>query len=78
MTYRGRIEKGKVVLDESVQIPEGSVVTIVVVPQLQDTNSAEEGPTLLERLKNFKGTAKNMPCDASQNVDHYLYGLPKK
>ncbi len=35
-------------------------------------------PTLHNRLKNVIGKAKDMPPDASVNIDHYLYGTPKR
>jgi predicted DNA-binding antitoxin AbrB/MazE fold protein len=40
--------------------------------------SGGEIPTLLERLKGFVGTVHDLPPDASVNLDHYLYGTPKR
>ncbi len=75
MTYRGHVENGAVVLDEPVVLPEGATVRVDVL----DAEIAEgEGSTLFERLKSVIGTAKGLPPDASQNVDHYLYGQPKQ
>jgi len=37
-----------------------------------------ELPTLLERMKNFVGTVHDLPEDSSINLDHYLYGTPKR
>jgi predicted DNA-binding antitoxin AbrB/MazE fold protein len=37
-----------------------------------------EIPTLLERMKDFVGTVHDLPPDASVNLDHYLYGTPKR
>ena len=34
-------------------------------------------PSLYERMKPFIGMGEGLPPDASQNVDHYLYGAPK-
>jgi len=34
--------------------------------------------SLLDRLGDVVGKAEGLPADASQNVDHYLYGHPKK
>lgn len=31
MSYRGHIEKGRIVLDEAVELPEGAVVTIDLI-----------------------------------------------
>jgi hypothetical protein len=35
-------------------------------------------PTLAKRLSNVIGKAKGLPSDASINMDHYLYGMPKR
>ena len=29
-------------------------------------------------MKDFVGTVHNLPPDASVNLDHYLYGTPKR
>ena len=38
----------------------------------------DDGPTLFERLEPFIGKLQGLPPDASVNLDHYLYGLPKR
>ncbi len=78
MTYRGRIENGLVVFNEEVNLPDGIEVTVLVPQVVTSNDEAAAGPTLLETLTDFVGSAKNLPSDASVNVDHYLYGLPKK
>ncbi len=69
MTYRGRIEKGTIVLDEPTQLPEGASVTIKV--------TALE-PQGIGTLMKYAGCIKDLPPDASVNMDHYLYGHPKR
>lgn len=42
---------------------------------------AEEPPatqTLADTMSQFIGIGNDMPPDGSRNVDHYLYGAPKK
>jgi hypothetical protein len=78
MTYQGKIENGQVVIGNGVHLPEGASVTVIITETRPKQESSTHGPTLLERLKGFVGSAKNLPPDASVNVDHYLYGLPKK
>lgn len=64
--------------------PEGARVQLRVEQQdaieqqapSEPTNG--ELPTLLDRLKDFVGTVDNLPADASINLDHYLYGSPKR
>jgi predicted DNA-binding antitoxin AbrB/MazE fold protein len=68
---------------EPVIFPEGARVRLNV----EEKNGAEpsavkpaegEIPTLLERMKGFVGTVHDLPPDASVNLDHYLYGTPKR
>jgi hypothetical protein len=76
MSYRGHIQNGIVVLDEAVVLPEGAPVQVDL---LGDPQGAEDGgPTLYERLKPVVGAAQGLPPDAALNVDHYLYGQPKR
>ncbi len=76
MTYRGHVENGVVVLDESVTMPEGAAVQVDFLGESKE--SEETGTTLLERLKPVVGAARGLPPDAALNVDHYLYGQPKQ
>jgi hypothetical protein len=66
--YRGHIEKGVVVLDEPLQLPEGAPVDVVPV----------KIKTLAERFKKIIGIARGLPKDMAENHDHYLHGRPKK
>ena len=70
MGYRGHLKNGIVVIDEPVDLPEGTEVWV---------EAAEgQGPTLADRLASVIGTAKDLPDDAAENLDHYLYGAAKK
>jgi predicted DNA-binding antitoxin AbrB/MazE fold protein len=46
--------------------------------RIESGSSGQELPTLLERMQDFVGTVHNLPPDASVNLDHYLYGTPKR
>jgi predicted DNA-binding antitoxin AbrB/MazE fold protein len=70
MPYKGHVKNGVIVIEEPVDIPEGTEVSIEV--------AGGDGPTLAERLASVIGTAKALPDDAAENLDHYLYGTPKK
>lgn len=64
-------------------LPEGLRVHLHVeedngAEQAAATPAEGELPTLLERMKDFVGTVHNLPPDASVNLDHYLYGTPKR
>ena len=39
---------------------------------------AADNSSLYDRLKSVAGKAEGLPADASLQVDHYLYGQPKK
>jgi hypothetical protein len=77
MTYSGHIENGRVVFDGAPALPDGTPVVVSVVEQAAQPVEREI-PTLYERMKPFIGKIEGLPEDASQNIDHYLYGHPKK
>ncbi len=76
MMYRGHVQNGAVVLDEAAVLPEGAPVQVDLLSEVDEPDDA--GPTLYERLKPVIGAAKGLPPDAALNVDHYLYGQPKR
>lgn len=78
MVYRGHVKDGMVVLDDGVTLSEGIAVRIDVVDDSHLKPGGETGPTLYERLEPLIGKLDDLPSDASLNVDHYLYGHPKK
>lgn len=69
---------------EPLTIPDGTRVKLRVEDENGVTTSLEsasgEGalPSLLERLKNVVGSVNDLPEDSSTNLDHYLYGAPKR
>lgn len=67
---------------EPLTMPEGTRVHLRVEEHDAQEADAKAGddeiPTLLERMKDFVGTVHNLPPDASVNLDHYLYGTPKR
>ena len=85
MTYRGRVRNGVVVLDDPSAIPDGTEVSVRPLktkgkpkPQSEAPKSDQPEQTMYERYKRFIGAAKGLPPDASINIDHYLYGTPKR
>lgn len=71
MTLQGRVENGTIVLDPPTQLPEGTRVRVEVI-------AAPAEPTLFDRFQHLAGQAKQLPPDAAEQHDHYLYGTPKK
>lgn len=79
MEYRGHVEAGRVVLDDPAALPDGTVVSVHPLKARRRTaRGSRRPPTLAQRLAPFIGKAKGLPPDASTNLDHYLYGLPKR
>jgi predicted DNA-binding antitoxin AbrB/MazE fold protein len=63
-------------------MPEGTRVQLRVEEENGTAQSTEhgdsEGPSLFERLKDVVGSIDDLPADSSENLDHYLYGQPKR
>ena len=74
MSLSGHVQNGVVVFDTPNPLPDGTAVQVeaIVPPTIPPKRS------LLDRLGDVVGKAEGLPPDASQNVDHYLYGHPKK
>jgi hypothetical protein len=86
MPIRGKIKNGKVVLENPRGLPDGTEVEVRPVKKRRKPAKPAKAPakskarprSLAERLANVIGKATGLPPDASVNVDHYLYGLPKR
>jgi hypothetical protein len=83
MSLRGRIKKGKVLLDNPKALPDGTEVEVRPVTKRQPAGKPRKRKTkprprsLAQRLAPFIGVVKDLPPDMSVNLDHYLYGHPK-
>lgn len=79
MTYRGRVKNGVVVFDEPAALPDGVAVSVRALRgRSRATKQAGRPDSMYERYKGCIGKAKGGPPDASINIDHYLYGAPKR
>ncbi len=79
MVYRGHVEKGIVVFDEPVALPDGLPVNVEPSAGGQSQSQAgDSGETLGQKLLKHAGMAVGLPSDLAENHDHYLYGIPKK
>ena len=79
MVYNGHVEKGVVVLDDPVSLPDGQKVQIELLPAVQPEIASENHTeTLGQKLLKHAGKAVGLPPDLAENHDHYLYGTPKK
>lgn len=79
MTYRGRVEKGVVVLEPGTQLREGMEVRVEPVQNGGDGDgSSADLEQLRSGLLRFSGIVKGGPSDLARNHDHYLHGTPRK
>ncbi|HBI45433.1 MAG TPA: hypothetical protein DDY78_21655 [Planctomycetales bacterium] len=78
MTFQGHMKNGVVHLDDGVTLPEGAAVRVELTLARSNAPATEETPTLYDSLEPFIGKAEGLPADMSINLDHYLYGTPKR
>jgi hypothetical protein len=82
MTLIGHIIGGQIVLDVPAALPDGTVVRVhlagVTGEELASNPPPEATSALSDRLKSFLGHVVDLPEDAAENHDHYLYGAPKR
>ena len=74
MSLTGHVQNGVVVFDTPNSLPDGTAVKVEAI----GSQATAPKRSLLDRLGDVVGKAEGLPADASQNVDHYLYGHPKK
>jgi len=79
MTYQGHVENGTVALDTPAVLPEGAKVGVLV---REEVESPRDTKPLWMRIVQIGASIppeewRQMPTDASINLDHYLYGAPK-
>lgn len=72
MSYKGTVKNGVVILPPDVKLPEGATVEVTPEELLP-----EDDPFLAVVLKVAK-PRPHWPKDYARNLDHYLYGTPKK
>jgi len=81
MTYKGHVEDGVIVPDEPIDIENGVSVLFEIRVNASDQACSEFAtakPSITQLLSRFAGKALTLPGDAAENLDHYLYGLPKQ
>jgi len=75
MVYQGTIQNGVVVLEDGIQLPDGTAVRVELITKQpsQDTRSPKDD--ILWRMGEY-AVETGIP-DLGVNIDHYLYGHPK-
>jgi hypothetical protein len=78
MTLHGHIQNGEIVLAPHGPLPEGAEVQVQILTPSSGAASQSIGPSFVERYKDVIGSVDGLPADLSVNLDHYLYGTPKR
>ncbi|MCG3130478.1 MAG: hypothetical protein FLDDKLPJ_01240 [Phycisphaerae bacterium] len=76
MVYHGKVLKGTIVLEGKPELPEGASVSVEVL--MDDPACDEDSKLLAEELLKLAGSCEGLPTDYSSQIDHYLYGTPKR
>ncbi|MDZ4861419.1 MAG: hypothetical protein SGI88_20800 [Candidatus Hydrogenedentes bacterium] len=72
MTYRGRIQNGAVVLDDPIDLPDGSRVQCELISlDASQSSGSNSHDSMYSDLMEFAGFIKGTPSDASRNHDYY-------
>lgn len=72
MTYRGTVKNGQILLDDRVELPEGTSVRVEVEMTPELLASLREG------LASLSGSAGGLPADMAEHHDHYIHGAPRE
>lgn len=87
MTYRGRVQDGKIVLPDNVSLPEGAEVEVAITNALPQAKSLPEAEPKAKSIEEQISVIwSDMPSDAwarlpedlTDQLDHYIYGTPRK
>lgn len=88
MLFRGYIKSGRVVVEDRIDLPDGTAVDVQPAggngaPRRRKAKrgkpkSESKGATLYERLKDVIGKAKGLPRDFAAQHDHYIHGAPRR
>jgi len=72
MSYKGIVKNGVVVLPPEAKLPEGAEVEVI------PSQARPEDDPFLAAVQKVAKPRPHWPRDYARNLDHYLYGVPKK
>ncbi len=93
MTYHGHVRKGRIELDEPTALPEGAEVELSIVREGKsegngrnepvEPREGQHTPSIEEEIDRIwadvpESEWAKLPADLSDQIDHYVYGTPKK
>jgi hypothetical protein len=86
--WTGIVENGTIRLDSDDALPEGTRVSVRAIAKRtankgrksKNPGNAKSGRKIVASaaLLKFSGCVRDLPRDASLNIDHYLYGATKR
>ncbi len=76
----GKVVKGVVVFENGETLPDGTIVKVEPLAAAKIVEASPDVRRLREMLLSFAGVINDpgLPTDLAENLDHYLYGTPKK
>ena len=77
----GKVVNGVVVFENGGSLPEGTTVSVEPLNDSpEDAQSSDDVRSLREMLLSHAGVIDDpdLPTDLADNLDHYLYGTPKR
>ena len=80
----GKVVNGVVVFENGETLPDGTVVNVEPIEGSENTDASHDVPHDIQRLRDmllsFAGVINDpeLPTDLADNLDHYLYGTPKR
>ncbi len=76
----GRVVNGVIILENGGTLPDGTIVRVEPVATSEPGDQVNEIGKLREMLLSYAGAINDpeLPTDLAENLDHYLYGTPKR
>ncbi|MCL4216015.1 MAG: hypothetical protein KJ052_03275 [Candidatus Hydrogenedentes bacterium] len=74
MTYKGHVKNGAIILDDEVELEDGTKVVVEVIAEMRKEAAAISAESRYEHYRDLIGAIK-MPKDWSEEHDRYLREL---
>jgi hypothetical protein len=82
VTYRGKVHQGVVVLQDGINLPDGTEVAVTIASPAIGSHPRQPSDAIWSALAELGQWAESQPCslpeDLAANHDHYLHSLPKR
>ena len=76
MSFTATVKNDMIKLPPDVHLPDGTEV--IVEPQRLAPSLESSDDSSVEGYEEFIGCLRGAPADLADNLDHYLYGHPKR